>query len=74
MMQYNLGRVLIIVGVLGIAAVGGVNAEQEHAWLLWSIRVVATGLLVFGLRFFAAGIKQEVAAEVRRDQSVRVPD
>jgi hypothetical protein len=66
-MQYNLGRLLIILGVIGLAAVGGVGTEQEHVWVPWSVRVISISLLVFGLSSFAAGIMQEVATERRRD-------
>jgi hypothetical protein len=75
-MQYSLwGRLLIVSGVI-FMSLGGhfIGSNLEYQWLLrWCFWLPGIAALVFGLRFFATGIKEEIAADIQRGTTDKVP-
>lgn len=68
----NLARVLILLGVVGIAHLEAFSPNQP-GWLDRCIRIGVSLMLLFGLHLYGQAIKRETLAALRESQNAPSP-
>ena len=62
----KLSRIMIAMGVLGVAFRAEAQMQGEPAWLFRFLGLGAVLLLVGGLHLFSSALKREILEEVRK--------